>query len=178
MILSGGDPLSLGNDALETLLQGLAFIPHVNKIRFHTRFPIGIPERIDADFLTMLSKLSCQIYFVIHCNHVNELDEDIFASLRALQKINVVLLCQTVLLKEVNDSEEALKDLFEALVDHGVLPYYLHQLDRVEGGAHFEVPEEKGKELMRALYKKLPGYALPRYVREVAGQPHKSILPY
>lgn len=176
VILSGGDPLSLSNATLESLLNRLDAIPHVNRIRFHTRFPIGIPERIDSDFLRMLSRLRSHIYFVIHCNHVNELDEEIFCRLSLLQTQGAVLLNQTVLLKGVNDDYESLLTLFEALVDNGVQPYYLHQLDKVKGAAHFEVSEADGKKLISRLREVLPGYALPRYVKEIAGDVGKFEL--
>lgn len=176
VILSGGDPLSLSNDTLSTLLRRLSKMPHIKRIRFHTRFPIGIPERIDEDFLSMMAGLPQQVYFVIHCNHPRELDQDIFDHLKALQSLGCVLLNQAVLLKGVNDEVMILQQLAEELVDHGILFYYLHQLDRVRGAAHFEVEEEKGRFLIAEIAKKLPGYAVPKYVREVAGDAHKT--PY
>lgn len=176
VILSGGDPLSLSNALLESLLNRLDAIPHVNRIRFHTRFPIGIPERIDPDFLQILSRLRSCVYFVIHCNHVNELDDEVFCRLKLLQNQGAVLLNQTVLLKGVNDNFESLLNLFEALVDNGIQPYYLHQLDKVKGAAHFEVLETEGKKLISQLRESLPGYALPRYVKEIAGDVGKFEL--
>jgi EF-P beta-lysylation protein EpmB len=173
VILSGGDPLSLPDHLLQGLFEELEAIPHVTKLRFHTRFPIGIPERIDASFLHALSYFKKQIYFVIHSNHPRELDEDIFARLAALRRAGCILLNQSVLLKGVNDDVTTLQTLCELLVDNGILPYYLHQLDRVEGAGHFEVQEEEGIRLIRELAKRLPGYAVPRYVREIAGEPNK-----
>ncbi len=178
ILLSGGDPLSLGDTQLENLLAALGDIPHVKRIRFHTRFPIGIPERIDPSFLKLLSSCKKQILFVLHTNHANELDAEIFERLKQIQKLGVPVLSQSVLLKGVNDTVEALQALFETLIDHGILPYYLHQLDRVQGAAHFEVSEEEGKKLMRELQKRLPGYAVPKYVKEEAHQPHKSMITF
>lgn len=176
VILSGGDPLSLPDRVLKELLDGISQIHHIKRIRFHTRFPIGIPERINADFLGILSKVPQQIWFVAHCNHVRELDQDVLFSLNSLKKLGVNLLSQTVLLKDVNDTIDDLKQLFEKLVDNGIMPYYLHQLDRVKGTTHFEVEEEKGKRLIQGLAKVLPGYAVPKYVREISGEPNKTPL--
>jgi EF-P beta-lysylation protein EpmB len=176
VILSGGDPLSLSERVLKKLLEELSIIPHVKRIRFHTRFPIGIPERIDDEFVAMIESLRQQVWFVFHINHVNELDDDIIIAFRKLQKIGCVLLNQAVLLKGVNDDVETLATLCETLVNVGVLPYYLHQLDRVQGAGHFEVREEQGKYLVEELTKRLPGYAVPKYVREIAGMPSKTLL--
>lgn len=176
VILSGGDPLSLSNEVLDHLLGRLAEMQHIRRIRFHTRFPIGIPERIDEEFLKIVAKLPQQIYFVIHCNHPRELDQEIFDRLRALQRLGCLILNQAVLLKGVNDDVDTLQQLSEQLANHGILFYYLHQLDRVQGSAHFEVEEEKGRFLIAEIAKSLPGYAVPKYVREVAGQAHKTPL--
>jgi EF-P beta-lysylation protein EpmB len=176
VILSGGDPLSLSDRILSHLLMQLNQMPHIKRIRFHTRFPIGIPERIDAGFLSIIQKLDKQIWFVIHANHPRELDADVFAHLKDLQKLGCTILNQSVLLKGVNDNVETLKQLCEMLADQGILPYYLHQLDRVQGAAHFEVQEEVGQSLIKQLARSLPGYAVPKYVREIAGQPHKTII--
>lgn len=176
IILSGGDPLSLSDSVLDHLLTSLAAIPHLRRIRFHTRVPIGIPERIDASFLALLAKVPQQIWFIIHANHPKELDEEVLFALKKLHHQGVVLLCQSVLLRGVNDKVEILQELCETLIDHGIQPYYLHQLDRVQGAAHFEVPEEEGLRLMDELSRKLPGYGVPRYVREVPGQPSKTTI--
>jgi EF-P beta-lysylation protein EpmB len=176
VLLSGGDPLSLSDAILEKLLLQLEAIPHVKRIRFHTRFPMGIPERIDASFLRVLSSCKKQILFIIHCNHPNEFDETIFAHLKKVQLLGIPILTQSVLLRGVNDDVDTLKNLFELLIDHGIMPYYLHQLDRVQGAAHFEVPETEGRILMNRLSALLPGYAIPKYVREVAGEASKSVI--
>ncbi len=176
IILSGGDPLSLNNEQLNHILKSLSAIPHIKRIRFHTRFLLGIPERLDADLIHILETVRPQLIFVIHCNHPKELDEDIFNSLKKLQKLGALLLNQSVLLKGVNDNLETLKALSESLVNHGILPYYLHQLDKVQGSAHFEVEIEKGLELIQQLPAHLPGYAVPKYVQEIAGEKHKTLL--
>jgi EF-P beta-lysylation protein EpmB len=176
IILSGGDPLSLSDERLQQLLQNLSAIPHIQRIRFHTRFPIGIPERIDANFLMLLKAVPKQLYFVIHSNHPLELDEEVLEHLNRLKKLGVLLMNQSVLLKGVNDEINTLKQLCERLVNNGILPYYLYQLDRVQGSAHFEVGEEVGQGLIRSLAMQLPGYAVPRYVREIAGEPAKTPL--
>lgn len=178
IILSGGDPLSLSDETLENLLTSLDLIPHLQRIRFHSRFPIGIPERISDPFLQILSKISKQIYFVVHTNHPKELDFDILNSLKKIQKLGIPVLNQAVLLKGVNDSTSILKELFENLSDHGVLPYYLHQLDKVEGSAHFEVSEEEGKRIMKELSTCVSGYSLPRYAKEESGKPSKTLIPF
>lgn len=174
IILSGGDPLSLSDEVLGSLLERLSSIEHIKRIRFHTRFPIGIPERIDESFLNLLKSIPKQIWFIIHANHPNELDSDLFERLKSLQKIGIPILNQAVLLKGVNDNIETLTKLCESLADNGVQPYYLHQLDRVQGADRFEVNEEDGLKLIEELTSKLSGYAVPKYVKEVAGQPSKS----
>lgn len=176
VILSGGDPLSLPDTILGPLLKKISHIPHINRIRFHTRFPMGVPERIDDAFVEMIGDLPQQVWFVIHVNHPNELDEEIFSRLRALQKRGVVVLNQTVLLKGVNDDLQTLRQLCELLVDRGIFPYYLHLLDRVQGAAHFEVSEAEGVELVDQLMACLPGYAVPKLVREIAGKSSKTLI--
>jgi len=176
VILSGGDPLSLSTRALENLVLELDKIPHLTKLRFHTRFPIGIPERIDESLLRLFAMTRIQIIFTIHCNHPRELDTEVLRALRKIQCLGIPILSQTVLLKGVNNEASTLIELFHLLSDHGILPYYLNQLDRVQGASHFEVPQEEGIALMRRLRESLPGYAVPRFVQEIAGQPHKTPL--
>lgn len=176
VILSGGDPLSLSDETLKALLNGIAEIPHIQLVRFHTRFPIGIPERIDESFLEILSNTKVQIIFVTHINHPLEVDKDVIIALKKILKLGIPVLNHSVLLKGVNDDIDTLQKLYLMLISIGVLPYYLNQLDRVEGAAHFEVNENKGRELMKALQEKLPGYAVPKYIREVAGEKSKTLL--
>ncbi len=175
-ILSGGDPLSLSDEVLNDLLQSLAAIDHVKRVRFHTRFPIGIPERIDEHFLKVIENYPNQIYFVLHINHSNELDQYLFDHLKKLQRLGCILLNQSVLLKGVNDDAVVIQALCEKLIDHGILPYYMHQLDRVEGAVHFDVVEEHGRQMIIEAAKSLPGYGVPKYVREVPGEPNKTLL--
>lgn len=174
VILSGGDPLSLGNTQLKELITNISNIPHIKRIRFHTRFPIGIPERIDEEFLAILAHTTTQLWFVIHSNHPRELDGDVVAALKKVQKLGIPVLNQWVLLKGVNDTIDVLQELCEKLIDHGILPYYLHQLDRVEGAAHFEVSQEEGRALINELNTRLSGYGVPKYVQEIAGEPSKT----
>ncbi|MBS0652775.1 MAG: KamA family radical SAM protein [Verrucomicrobia bacterium] len=176
IILSGGDPLSLSNRELKSLIESLSAISHVKRIRFHTRFPIGIPERIDPEFLEIMKACRPQIFFTIHSNHCQEWDDDVRSAMKHIQKLGIPILCQTVLLKGVNDDLETLQSLCETLVDQGIIPYYLHQLDKVLGTLHFEVSETKGLELMNELSARLSGYAVPKYVREIAGEKNKTPL--
>lgn len=178
LILSGGDPLSLSDSTLEALFRDLEKIPHLRHLRFHTRFPVGIPERIDESFISLLATLRFRLWFVLHINHPREVDSELVARLAELQKIGVVLLNQTVLLRGVNDSVAVLKELSQTLVEAGILPYYLHQLDRVQGAHHFEVEQEIGLQIMQELTASLPGYAVPRYVQECGGAASKSHLFY
>lgn len=174
IILSGGDPLCLPTNTLASLLQQLDLIHHIRRIRFHTRVPIGIPERIDEDLLTCLKGVSKQVLFVVHINHPKELDADVIRALSAVLKMGIPILTQTVLLKGVNDDLSTLEQLFQDLGSNGFIPYYLHQLDRVQGAHHFEVPIEKGRKLMDQLHSLLPGYLVPRYVAEIAGRTGKT----
>ncbi len=178
VILSGGDPLSLGDVALSKLLERLVAMPHLKRIRFHTRFPIGIPERIDAPFLQILRNCPLQIWFVIHANHPKELDLDVCQALKCVQRLGIPVLNQSVLLKGVNDDVEVLRALSCALIDAGITPYYLHQLDRVLGAQRFEVSDARAVQLVAALRQAVPGYAVPTLVREVPGATAKSPLPY
>lgn len=169
IILSGGDPLSLSNEVFGALIDGIAAISHVQRLRIHTRFPVGIPERIDDGFLEILGSMRMQGFFLIHINHPRELDADVIQACKRVQRLGIPVLSQSVLLKGVNDDVPTLKALFEAFIRCGIVPYYLNQLDRVSGAAHFEVPEEKGAAMIEQLKAQLPGYGVPRYVKEVAG---------
>jgi len=176
VIFSGGDPLSLPDATLDRYISAFNEMSHLKRIRFHTRFPIGIPERIDAGFLSMLGKCRKQVFFILHCNHPKELDADVVAALRQIAKLGVVLLNQSVLLKGVNDDEQTQLALSEALVNAGILPYYLHALDPVHGTAHFHVPDERALELVQHVQQNSSGYAVPRFVREEPGMPSKTYL--
>jgi len=176
VLLSGGDPLSLSNSVLRDLLMALSDIQHVKRVRFHTRFPIGIPERIDDGFLSLLKASKKQIWVVIHANHPREFDDDIWAALKEIQKLGIPALNQSVLLKGVNDCPDIQQALCASLIDHGIMPYYLHQLDPVQGAHHFDVDEKKGHLIIDELQKRLPGYAVPKYVRELPGLASKTQL--
>lgn len=174
VILSGGDPLSLTDQRLSALAMALTEIPHLRRLRLHTRQPIVLPERVDTDLADWLHDVPLQTVIVIHANHPNELDATVDAALSRLRGAGVTLLNQTVLLRGINDSVDTLAALSERLFASGVLPYYLHQLDRVQGSAHFEVDERKACRLVSELRACLPGYLVPRFVREIAGQPSKT----
>jgi len=176
IILSGGDPLSLSNNSLQSLLTSLADIPHLRRVRFHTRFPIGIPERIDDELIELLSTHPQQIIFVLHINHPREIDPDVLRALNRIQRQGIPVLCQSVLLKGVNDDEETMLSLCEKLINAGILPYYLHLLDRVNGSAHFEVSKERGCQLISYLQNHLSGYGIPKLAQEIAGEPGKTII--
>lgn len=176
VILSGGDPLSLSNGTLGRLLEALDQIPHVAIVRFHTRFPIGIPERIDEGLLELLRERRAQIWWILHSNCAEEWDDEIRKALARVRRLGIPLLNQAVFLKGVNDTVASQQALLECLIDQGIQPYYLHQLDRVAGAAHFEVPEEDGHAILEELRTRLPGYALPSFVKEEAGAPSKTRL--
>lgn len=173
VILSGGDPLSLVTPKLAELTEQLARIPHIRRLRIHSRLPIVLPERVDPELLAWLRTLPWSVAFVVHANHGNEFDQSVFHALAALRSTGVQLLNQAVLLAGVNDSVDALADLSEKGFAAGVLPYYLHQLDRVHGVAHFEVSDERALALLEALRARLSGYLVPRLVREIAGDTGK-----
>jgi len=176
VILSGGDPLSLATSKLADLTDALAAIPHVRRLRIHSRLPVVLPERVDAGLLRWLDALPWPLAVVIHANHANEFDAGVDAALARLRGVGATLLNQAVLLRGVNDSVEALADLSERAYAAGVLPYYLHQLDRVAGTAHFEADDDTALTLHAALAARLPGYLVPRLVREVPGDTGKRPL--
>ncbi|TYT25036.1 EF-P beta-lysylation protein EpmB [Luteimonas viscosa] len=176
VILSGGDPLSLATPKLAELTDALAAIPHVRRLRIHTRLPVVLPERVDDALLAWLSALPWPVVVVLHANHANEFGAGVDAATAALRARGATLLNQAVLLRGVNDSLEAQAALHERGFAAGVLPYYLHQLDRVAGAAHFEVPDDEARALHEAMRMRLPGYLLPRLVREVAGDGSKRPL--
>ena len=176
VILSGGDPFSLATSRLAELTEALAGIGHLKRLRIHTRLPVVLPERVDAPLLQWLAGLPWPVAVVIHANHANEFDASVDSALAGLRDAGARLLNQAVLLRGVNDSVEALAELGERSFAAGVLPYYLHQLDRVAGTAHFEVPDQQAKALHAALAARTSGYLVPRLVREVAGDPGKRPL--
>jgi len=181
VILSGGDPLSLGNAKLFGLIQRVTNIDHVTRVRIHTRFPVMIPSRIDREFIELLEKTSLaqnpkSVWMVLHVNHANEIDPALREACGKLRRAGAVLLNQAVLLRGVNDHFEAQRDLCKKLTDAGIIPYYLHQLDRVTGTAHFECDQHQGEMLIARLRDELSGYAVPRFVKEIAGQKSKTLI--
>ena len=176
VLLSGGDPLSLSNGKLAELTGALADIPHLRRLRIHSRLPIVVPERVDDGLMGWLSALPWPVTLVVHANHANEFDGTVDAALGRLRAAGVHLLNQAVLLRGVNDSVDALAALSERGFAAGVLPYYLHQLDRVAGVAHFEVDDAHARALHAGLAARLSGYLVPRLVREIPGDTGKRPL--
>ena len=178
IILSGGDPLMLTDARLRVLVSRLEDISHLKRLRIHTRLPIVLPDRVTDELLAILATTRLTPVVVVHANHPGELVDDCAEAIGRLAGMDrrVQLLNQAVLLRGVNDDADVLAALSERLIELGVLPYYLHQLDRVAGAAHFEVPQERGRELVEELWRRLPGYAVPRYVRETKGKPGKSAI--
>jgi EF-P beta-lysylation protein EpmB len=176
IILSGGDPLTVTDARLARLAESLAAIPHLVRVRVHTRLPVMIPSRITDELIDWFTGTRLTSIMVIHANHARELDEEVARALRRLREAGVMLFNQAVLLRSVNDSVQAQAELSLRLIDLGVMPYYLHQLDRVRGAAHFEVPIARGREIIAELRRRLPGYAIPQYVQEQPGAAHKIIL--
>jgi len=176
VILSGGDPLSLSDNKLAELLTELEKIPHLTRLRFHTRLPVVLPDRVTTEFLELLHNTRLTTIMVLHINHAQEIDKPVESICHTLSQTGSQLLNQSVLLAGVNDSVETLCHLSERLSDCGILPYYLHQLDRVAGAAHFEVTDIQAKQLHTELQARLSGYLVPKLVREIAGETGKSTL--
>ncbi len=176
VLLSGGDPLTLVDHQLCQLIEELEKIPHLKRIRIHSRLPVVIPDRVTDELVANLANSRLQTIFVIHANHANELDKNVEQSVAKLRAACPIILNQAVLLRGVNNHANTQIDLCQRLIEINVLPYYLHQLDPVVGAAHFEVPIPDGIELIREIRTQLPGYAVPRYVQELAGEPGKTIL--
>ncbi|MGV7185905.1 EF-P beta-lysylation protein EpmB [Xanthomonas axonopodis] len=176
VLLSGGDPLSLATPKLAELTDALAAVPHLKRLRIHSRLPIVLPERVDAPLQAWLRSLPWPVAFVLHANHANEFDSAVDAAAQGLREAGAQLLNQAVLLRGVNDSVDALAALSERSFAAGVLPYYLHQLDRVAGVAHFEVDDARARALHAELAARLSGYLVPRLVREIPGDTGKRPL--
>jgi EF-P beta-lysylation protein EpmB len=178
VILSGGDPLTLSDRRLASLTQRLDDLPQLKRLRIHTRLPVVLPERVVPEMLSWLRSSRLQVVVVVHANHAQEINDQVKQSLQLLSKAGATLLNQAVILRGVNDELSAQVELCEALFDAGVLPYYLHLLDPVAGAAHFNVPEQQASILMRELMAVLPGYLVPRLVREEPGAHGKSPIPW
>jgi EF-P beta-lysylation protein EpmB len=173
LILSGGDPLMLVDERLVRLLDEIEAIDSIQTLRIHTRLPVVIPSRVTSMLLEHLAQSRLNIIIVLHINHAQEVDSDVKAACHQLKAVSQALLNQSVLLKGVNDSADALVDLSHQLLSAGILPYYLHLFDPVKGAMHFSLPHQKSQSIMRALHQRLPGYLVPRCVRDVPGQPFK-----
>lgn len=176
IILSGGDPLMLPDTRLRQLAMQLADISQLQTLRIHTRLPIVLPERIDAALLSWVRDVPLKLVMVVHCNHPNEIDTAVQQAMQRLVQAGVTLLNQSVLLRGINDDAATLIRLSRTLFSAGILPYYLHQLDRVRGSAHFEVADTRARSLASEISAALPGYLVPRLVRELPGGPGKAPL--
>ena len=177
VIFSGGDPLALSDARLAELVAQLDSIPHLQRLRIHTRVPVVLPERVDEALLHWIAATRLAVVMVLHVNHANELDDTTRSAFAQLEHAGARLYNQSVLLRGINDSACALQDLSEALFAARVMPYYLHLLDRVAGAAHFEIPEAQARLLMDEVQSNLPGYLVPRLVREHAGAAYKTPIP-
>lgn len=176
IIFSGGDPLMAKDKELDWLIAGLEAIPHIKRLRIHSRLPIVIPARITDELVARLARSSLQVLLVNHINHAREIDDAFRDAMARLRKAGVTLLNQSVLLRGINDSAQSLADLSNALFDAGVMPYYLHVLDKVQGAAHFMVSDEEAREIMRELLTLVSGYMVPKLTREIGGEPSKTPL--
>ena len=173
VILSGGDPLITSDTYLDELVTKIAAISHIRRLRIHTRLPVVIPDRVTQGLLDAVRRPSLQTVVVIHCNHANEIDEPVVAALQRMRRGGIALLNQTVLLAGINDRSDTLIALSERLFAAGVIPYYLHLLDKVQGAAHFDVSEDQACKLVAEVTNSLSGYLVPKLVREVAGAASK-----
>lgn len=176
VILSGGDPLSLPDQRLLEMYTALSEIDHIKRIRLHTRIPVVLPDRLSAMLIQAIATSPKKIIFVLHINHANELDAQVSSKVRLLQSHNIPVLNQSVLLKGVNDSADALLALSECLIALNITPYYLHLLDPVAGAAHFAVPLDKAQQIIRQMQRTASGYLIPRLVKDECGKPSKSLL--
>ena len=176
VIYSGGDPLSASDNQLAWLTNQIGQIEHIKRLRIHTRLPVMLPSRIDSKLLHWLEATNLQKVLVLHCNHPNELDDETAAMVHRLKQANVTVLNQSVLLNNINNNAETLSQLSEQLFDKGILPYYLHLPDKVEGTRHFDISEQEAIALHRQLLKKLPGFLVPKLVKESPGATSKTPL--
>jgi L-lysine 2,3-aminomutase len=176
VLLSGGDPLALGNAKLTSLVRGIEAIAHVRRLRIHTRFPVMIPQRVDDGLCELFEKSRLTTWVVLHINHANEVDQAVADAASKLRRCGVCVLNQSVLLRGINDRLEDQRELCSRLVDAGIQPYYLHQLDPVAGASHFECEQSLGESIVRELRSMLSGYAVPRFVKEIPGRTNKTLL--
>ncbi|OOH91233.1 EF-P beta-lysylation protein EpmB [Pasteurellaceae bacterium 15-036681] len=176
VILSGGDPLMAKDSEIDWILTRLEQIPHIQTLRIHSRLPVVIPNRITTEFCKRLSESRLNIVLVTHINHANEIDQVFAQKMQMLKQAGVVLLNQSVLLKNVNDDAQALKQLSDKLFQHGILPYYLHLLDKVEGASHFYIDDAQAFEIYTELQRITSGYLVPKLAREIAHEPNKTLM--
>lgn len=176
IIFSGGDPLMAKDHELDWLIGELEQIPHIRRLRIHTRLPVVIPKRITETLCQRLSQSRLQTLMVTHINHAQEIDDDLRHAMQRLKRAGVTLLNQSVLLRGINDHAVTLATLSNALFDAGILPYYLHVLDKVQGAAHFYVDDERARGIMRELLSRVSGYMVPKLAREIGGEPSKTPL--
>ena len=174
VIFSGGDPLMASDEHLTWLVEQIEAIPHIKRLRFHTRLPVVIPNRITTAFTSLLKNSRLKTTIVLHINHSNEIDADFAKALEPLRKACIPLFNQSVLLNGINDNADALITLSENMFDIGIVPYYLHLFDQVQGAAHFDVCEEKAINIAKDMLAALPGFLMPTLVREIAGEPNKT----
>lgn len=176
VILSGGDPMMAKDYHLADLFQRFAAIDHIKRVRIHSRFPVVLPQRLTPEFTHVMTQTRLQTVLVLHINHPQEIGAELRSRVALLKQQGVLVLNQSVLLKGINDTVPVLAQLSEDLFDAGILPYYIHQLDRVQGAAHFEVSEGQARLLMQGLLAELPGFLVPKWVREEGGKPSKTPL--
>jgi EF-P beta-lysylation protein EpmB len=176
VILSGGDPLMAKDDELRWLIDHIADIPHIKRLRIHSRLPVVIPARVTDELVSLLAGTRLQVILVTHINHAQEINQELSDALSKLKRVGVTLLNQGVMLKGVNDSVDAQVQLSEALFDSGVLPYYIHVLDKVQGAAHFYISDQQAKAIMAGVIERVSGYLVPKLTREIGGRSSKTPL--
>jgi len=176
IIYSGGDPLAANDNFLGWLTQKIESIEHIKRLRIHTRLPVVIPSRIDDQLLSWLGNTRLKPTVVMHINHANEIDSGLSLGIDRLKAIGITILNQSVLLKGINDSPQSLVCLSEKLFDTGIMPYYLHRLDPVQGASHFDVPKDQAIDIFRQIQAQLPGFLVPKLVQEIAGKSSKSLM--
>lgn len=176
VIFSGGDPLMAKDHELAWLIKQLENVPHLQRLRIHSRLPVVIPERITTELCRLFAETRLQIVFVTHINHGNEIDKHLTNALQKLKEAGVALLNQSVLLKGINDNAQTLKTLSDKLFTVGILPYYLHLFDKVEGGSHFYLDDKSAVKIYRELQSITSGYLVPKLAREIAGEPNKTLF--
>ena len=176
MIYSGGDPLAANDHFLAWLTEQIADIKHIKRLRIHTRLPVVIPSRIDSKFLAWATATRLKPIVVLHINHANEIDSDVIESIKRLHSCGIKVLNQSVLLRGINDSADCLAELSEKLFDCDVMPYYLHLFDPVAGASHFDIDEKRAKKIYADLQAILPGFLVPKLVREIPNKNSKTTI--